>query len=47
MRQDLEEQVPRIVTRARTLVIVTFLIFQAAIFGGIGMAAYRDLKLRV
>jgi len=47
MRDDLEKQVPRIVTRARTLVAAVFLVGQAVIFGCIGLAAYRDLKLRV
>lgn len=47
MRQDLEEQVPRIVSRARMLVATCFLIGQAIILGSIGFAAYRDLKIKI
>lgn len=47
MSQDLEDQVPRLVTSARTLVLSVALFLEAAFFCGIGYAAYQDLKLRV
>jgi len=46
MRQNLTTQLPRVVRTARLLAVIVFLLAQAIPFLWIGIAAYRDLKLR-
>jgi hypothetical protein len=45
IRSGLQTQTPRVVTVARTVLVVLFLVVQLIPFGIIGYAAYKDLKV--
>jgi len=47
IKKELTKQAPRVVTLARTILVLLFIIIQIIPFGLIGFAAYKDLKIKV
>lgn len=45
LTEGLSEQIPQIVTLSRAIVVVLFFIIQSILFGFIGYAAYKDIKI--
>jgi len=45
MRQQLDLQVPKVVTYARVVLVIAFLLAQAVPFGLVAWAAYKDIKI--
>jgi len=45
IRADLDQQIPKLVPYARTVLVLIFLLFQAIPFGMIAIASYRDIKV--
>lgn len=45
MRRGLDQQVPRVVTYARTALVALFLLCQAVPFGLVAWASYKDIKI--